>query len=194
MLCGCLAEWVHLPVTLPIDAVTVRIQTGKSACTNPLAILLEVLRESGWKGVYSGWTAYIVLCLKPAITYALFDFLKKVLLRKKSGKGSATLSAAEAFIIGAIARAVATIAVFPYTRAKVVVKSTKTAVGQRPPTIGGTVARIMQTEGFFALYKGCTPEVGRGVLSAALMLSAKEKIAAAVRAAILKRNIAAALQ
>ena len=35
------------------------------------------------------------------------------------------------------------------------------------------VARIMQTEGFFALYKGCTPEVGRGVLSAALMLSAK---------------------
>ena len=28
-------------------------------------------------------------------------------------------------------------------------------------------------QGFFSLYKGCAPEVGRGVLSAALMLSAK---------------------
>jgi len=36
-----------------------------------------------------------------------------------TGSASSTLTALEAFLIGAIARAVATIAVFPYTRAKV---------------------------------------------------------------------------
>ncbi|KAJ1468127.1 hypothetical protein T484DRAFT_1856342, partial [Baffinella frigidus] len=83
------------------------------------------------------------------------------------------LTALEAFVIGAIARGVATIAVFPYTRAKVIVKSRNTG------TIGGTIADIMKREGFFALYQGCVPEVSRGVLSAALMLAAKEKINAA---------------
>jgi len=36
-----------------------------------------------------------------------------------TGSAASTLTALEAFLIGAIARAVATIAVFPYTRAKV---------------------------------------------------------------------------
>mmetsp|Transcript_72044 Transcript_72044/g.105591 ORF Transcript_72044/g.105591 Transcript_72044/m.105591 type:complete len:314 (-) Transcript_72044:388-1329(-) len=197
LLCGCLAEWVHLPISLPIDAVTVRIQTGKGG-SNPLKILRDVIKEGGISGLYSGWTAYLVLCLKPAITYALFDALKKLILRKKTAKGAtgsaaSTLTALEAFLIGAIARAVATIAVFPYTRAKIIVKSTKTEVGQAPPTIGGTVARIIKTQGFFSLYKGCAPEVGRGVLSAALMLSAKEKIAVAVRVALLKNQMSQAL-
>lgn len=195
ILCGCLAEWVHLPVTLPIDAVTVRIQTGKGGA-NPVRILRELVRENGFKGLYSGWAAYVVLCLKPAITYALFDLLKKLMLRRKAAAGAAarTLSTLEAFVIGAFARAVATIAVFPYTRAKILVKASKTTPGQAPPSIGATVARIIREEGFLALYKGCTPEVGRGVLSAALMLSAKERIAAGVRAAVLKHRIASALK
>jgi len=198
VLCGCLAEWVHLPVSLPIDAVTVRIQTGKGGA-NPIKILRDVIKESGVSGLYSGWAAYVVLCLKPAITYALFDALKKLILRKKTAKGATgaaanTLTALEAFIIGAVARAVATIAVFPYTRAKIIVKSTKTEAGQTPLTVGGTVARMIKTEGFFSLYKGCAPEVGRGVLSAALMLSAKEKIAAAVRVAFLKNKISQSLK
>ena len=129
VLCGCLAEWVHLPVTLPIDAVTCRMQTSRAASSNPVAIIREVLREGGVCGLYSGWAAYIVLCLKPAITYALFDYLKRLLLRRKharAGAGgraaaAAALTALEAFVLGAIARGVATVAVFPYTRAKVCV-------------------------------------------------------------------------
>jgi len=185
VLCGCLAEWVHLPVTLPIDAITVRIQTG-DGFSNPIRILRQLLREGGVTGLYSGWTAYIVLCLKPAITYALFDFLKKYLLaqKKKKGQSASSLTALEAFVVGAIARGVATIAVFPYTRAKVIVKSTKAVEGKAPPTIAGTVAQIIRDEGFLSLYQGCAPEVGRGVLSAALMLMAKEKINMAVRKAL----------
>jgi len=54
--------------------------------------------------------------------------LKRMLLKRRAargggsggaGAGAGVLTAAEAFLLGAIARGVATVAVFPYTRAKV---------------------------------------------------------------------------
>mmetsp|Transcript_916 Transcript_916/g.1991 ORF Transcript_916/g.1991 Transcript_916/m.1991 type:complete len:303 (+) Transcript_916:66-974(+) len=182
VLLGSLAEWFHLPVSLPIDAVTVRIQTGKGG-EGPITILRDIITTRGFGALYSGWEAYLVLCLKPAITYAIFDKLKSLLLAKKDRvlKG---LSALEAFVIGAIARGIATIIVFPYTRAKVLVKAYTPTAGEQAPSIAGTVAKVLKEDGFFALYQGCVPEVSRGVLSAALMLAAKEKIAMAVRKAI----------
>jgi hypothetical protein len=74
--------------------------------------------KSGFFSLYSGWAAYIVLCLKPAITYAVFDRLKEIILKRRNAVGK-TLTALEAFAIGAIARGIATMIVFPYTRAKV---------------------------------------------------------------------------
>eukprot|EP00281_Chroomonas_sp_CCMP1168_P002951 CAMPEP_0206276108 /NCGR_PEP_ID=MMETSP0047_2-20121206/36121_1 /ASSEMBLY_ACC=CAM_ASM_000192 /TAXON_ID=195065 /ORGANISM="Chroomonas mesostigmatica_cf, Strain CCMP1168" /LENGTH=309 /DNA_ID=CAMNT_0053705585 /DNA_START=48 /DNA_END=977 /DNA_ORIENTATION=- len=183
---GSLAEWCHLPVSLPIDAVTVRIQTGKGG-ESPLFILRDIIKKSGFSSLYNGWAAYLVLCLKPAITYAVFDKLKELILIKRSkalGKAVLSLTTLEAFIIGAIARGIATFIVFPYTRAKILVKAHKHVEGQAAPTITGTVKRVIKEEGVLALYKGCVPEVSRGVLSAALMLAAKEKINAAVRKAL----------
>lgn len=189
VLLGSLAEWCHLPVSLPIDAVTVRIQTGKGG-ESPIYILRDIVRTRGFTALYSGWAAYMVLCLKPAITYAIFDKLKELILLRRSklvGKAVRALTTLEAFIIGAIARGIATIAVFPYTRAKILVKSHKHVQGQKPPSIAATVRNVVKQEGFFALYKGSVPEVSRGVMSAALMLAAKEKIAAVVRAALVKK-------
>jgi len=182
---GSVAEWIHLPVTLPIDTVTVRIQTGNGK-EGPLGILWDIISKSGLAGLYRGWEAYIVLCLKPALTYAIFDKLKALLLKRRAAGGgkAAALTVLEAFVIGAIARGIATIVVFPYTRAKVIVKAHKPVAGERPPSIAGTVARILRHDGFLALFQGCVPEVSRGVLSAALMLAAKEKIAVAARAAL----------
>jgi hypothetical protein len=78
----------------------------------------DIVSKSGFSSLYSGWAAYIVLCLKPAITYAVFDRLKEIILKRRNAVGK-TLTALEAFAIGAIARGIATMIVFPYTRAKV---------------------------------------------------------------------------
>ena len=48
----------------------------------------------------------------------------------------------------------------------------------------GTMARVMREEGALALYQGMGPEIGRGVLSSALMMMVKEKIFAANQAAL----------
>ena len=87
-----------------------------------LLAVKDIINKSGFSSLYNGWAAYIVLCLKPAITYAVFDKLKDLILRRKSkmaGRAARTLSTLEAFVIGAVARGIATFIVFPYTRAKV---------------------------------------------------------------------------
>jgi hypothetical protein len=71
---------------------------------------------------------------------------------------------------------------------QVLVKSHKPVAGTPAPTIAGTVSRVIKEDGFLSLYQGCVPEVSRGVLSAALMLAAKEKIAALVTKIVLARK------
>jgi len=48
LLLGCLAEWAHLPITLPIDCWTTKIQTnttGENAMTLLCNMLSEKVRE-----------------------------------------------------------------------------------------------------------------------------------------------------
>jgi hypothetical protein len=89
---------------------------------------------------------FVVLCLKPAIQNTIFERLKALVLGRRraaaaaaaaaaSAKGTTAaagaaavvfaLSAAEAFFVGAIARAVATYFVFPYNRIKILLQTSK---------------------------------------------------------------------
>lgn len=187
---GYLAEAFHLPFTIPIEVVLTKIMTSKDK-TNSFAVIQGILAESGPAGFYKGIQAYVVLCLKPAIQYAVFNRLKGVLLAYKAGAGGASrvkeLTAMQAFALGAISRAVATVIVFPYIRAKVIIMSRAGAEsrGEKTPSILSSLVSILKDEGASALFQGITPEITRGVLSAALMLMVKEKIHGIVKSAIL---------
>jgi len=189
LLIGSIAEWAHLPITLPIDCWTTKIQTsgGKEA---PFAILLTMLGDKdGVRGMYRGVQAYTILCLKPAIQYTVFEQVKLVVLanrraasgggRRKGGKEA--LSAAEAFFLGMVARTVATVVVFPYLRAKVMLQSSKAEDGGGIPAM---VARMYNDGGMAEIFQGIGPELTRGVLSAALMMMVKEKISIVVNEAL----------
>uniref|UniRef100_A0A7S2DY88 ADP,ATP carrier protein n=1 Tax=Helicotheca tamesis TaxID=374047 RepID=A0A7S2DY88_9STRA len=191
---GSMAEWAHLPITLPIDCLTTKIQTDSSG-KGAFALLSAMLSEKGIAGMYKGIQAYTVLCLKPAIQYTVFEQVKRVVLlgrRNADGRTDYSLGAAEAFLLGMVARLAATIAVFPYLRAKVMLQSTYADVEDGSNT-GGTkkkkgipsmIAEMYASGGVAEMFRGIGPELTRGVLSAALMLMAKEKISAAVRATV----------
>jgi len=49
----------------------------------------------------------------------------------------------------------------------------------------GVTKGILQREGFAGLYNGIIPQLGQAVLGAAIMMLAKEKITATVKALIL---------
>ena len=197
LLLGCLAEWAHLPITLPIDCLTTQIQTGDNGNQGPIAILTTMLSEGdGLKGMYKGIQAYTVLCLKPSIQYTVFEQVKGILLaRKRKGKGSGSgskkrsneaLTATEAFLLGMVARTIATIAVYPYLRAKVMLQSQKdvpsagTGTGDKP-NIPSMIVKMYSNGGMAECFQGIGPELTRGVFSAALMLMCKEKISYAVK-------------
>lgn len=178
---GCLAEWAHLPITMPIDCLSTAIQTSKKQ--NAFVLMREIL-ESG--NMYNGIQAYYVLCFKPALQYTVFEQVKATILKGRKNK---TLGAAEAFVLGMFARTVATVAVFPFLRAKVVMQSRKKAAASESseddadegPAIMTILKEVYEADGLSGLYQGLGPELTRGVFSAALMLMIKEKIGGGVK-------------
>ncbi len=151
--------------------------------------------------------------MKPAIQNSVFDQIKSILLGKRANK-NIVLSAFSAFVLGALARAIATIFVFPVTRAKVLMMKSQGKVGSDESAVGNLVNTILSTlksEGITAIYRvslcsknginmkfanfqqsnyfldlqGLWPELQRGVLSAALMLMVKEKLFLGVKRCIL---------
>lgn len=201
LLLGCMAEWAHLPITLPLDCWTTQIQTGDNGNKGPLAILMTMLSEGdGIRGMYKGIQAYTILCLKPAIQYTVFEQIKSIMLVRKrlasarsSGKSrnqTETLSAMEAFLLGMFARTVATIVTFPYLRAKVVLQSQKKddfngdINSNSKPNIPSMIAKMYVSGGLGECFQGLGPELTRGVFSAALMMTMKEKISFVVRKAL----------
>ena len=215
VLLGCLAEWAHLPITLPIDALTTAIQTSggsKKKTTTATTVMNSTPEEIDdpktrtvlalwmtlWKekSFYKGIQAYWILCFKPALQYTIFEQIKAWLLRLRRITGetrsrqpstAAQLSAGEAFLLGMFSRAVATLVVFPFVRAKVRMQSLastskSSAVGSvSQPTIWKLLSENYTNGGLNALYQGLGPELTRGVLSAALMMMVKERISGGVK-------------
>mmetsp|Transcript_29247 Transcript_29247/g.28106 ORF Transcript_29247/g.28106 Transcript_29247/m.28106 type:complete len:316 (-) Transcript_29247:36-983(-) len=190
LIVGCMAEWAHLPITLPIDCCTTAIQTSKDVNKAPIAIMMTLLSERGVKGMYKGIQAYTVLCLKPSIQYTIFEQIKRIVLlrrrnRKQNGRKSQGLSAMEAFFLGMLARTVATLLTYPYLRAKVLLQAQKSnQTSESKTNIREMLAQMYRVGGLGNLYQGIGPELTRGVLSAALMMMAKEKISLLVRDAL----------
>eukprot|EP01082_Thalassiosira_pseudonana_P005085 g4692.t1.1.5e174189 g4692 g4692.t1 contig16:74646-76227(+) len=188
LILGCMAEWAHLPVTLPIDCVTTAIQTDDKN-RGAFVLMGNILSEKGIGGFYKGIQAYTVLCLKPAIQYTVYEQVKKIVLvsRRAQSQGRVivdeSLSAAEAFFLGMFARVVATMLTYPYLRAKVMLQSTY-GNAKVKPTIPQMIAEQFSEGGVWGLYQGIGPELTRGVFSAALMMMAKERIGVVVKALI----------
>lgn len=79
---GYVSEFVHLPLTLPMEVIATQLQTGAKGSGNILQIVRNVLAESGVAGFYKGFTAYFVLCLQPAIQYTVFEKVKALYLQR----------------------------------------------------------------------------------------------------------------
>ncbi|KAG9588762.1 hypothetical protein KCV04_g21714, partial [Aureobasidium melanogenum] len=109
--------------TIPISVVTTRQQTQpKGDKKGMLETAREVINsEDGWTGLWRGMKASLVLVVNPAITYGAYQRLKDIIY-----PGKVNLRPHEAFLLGAMSKALATIATQPLIVAKVGLQS-------RPP-------------------------------------------------------------
>ena len=118
-----------------------------------------------WKGL----TPSLLLCSNPSIHYTVFDIAKNQILTRGRRK-STQLTMSEAFLVGIIAKFVATIATYPLIRAKVILMVTSET------SILGSLVRSYKREGVRGLYKGCEWQLLHTVLKSAMMMMVREKI------------------
>ncbi|KXL44610.1 hypothetical protein M433DRAFT_68103 [Acidomyces richmondensis BFW] len=161
--------------TIPIAVVTTRQQTqSKDDKKGILETAKEVINgEDGVSGLWRGLKASLVLVVNPAITYGAYERLREVMYPNK-----AKLAAHEAFLLGALSKALATIATQPLIVAKVGLQS------RPPPARNGrpfksfieVMRYIIEHEGILGLYKGVAPQILKGLLVQGILMMTKERV------------------
>ncbi|CAI0551144.1 unnamed protein product [Linum tenue] len=187
--------------TQPLDTASSRMQTsafGKSKG------LWDTLTEGDWSNAFDGLGISLLLTSNPAIQVGVTGFIKEILrLKLKLLKGNqASLSAFTAFLLGALSKSIATCLTYPAIRCKVMIQSAeadennhKKAKRKASKTLSGVVFAIWRKEGVTGFFKGLHAQILKTVLSSALLLMIKEKIAAttwvvllAIRRSLLAQN------
>lgn len=197
--CGVLAGVSNLTVTLPIELLSVRIQTDDTSSRTVSQHASDIIAE-GPSSLWRGFEVSSILTLNPALTFAIFDELRSRWLGLRARAG-ASLTAAQAFILGAIAKSLATILTYPLMRAKTIMqaegrqqqspdkKPQANGAAQAAPRQKRDMARVLldvyAQEGFEGLYRGCAAQIFTAVTKSGILLTAKERIAAFAMALLL---------
>ena len=196
--------------TTPIANVVTRKQTaamlaarnsseGQSKPRTVMAIIDEIQAEKGLPGLWSGYSASLVLTLNPSITFFLFETFKRLLL-PRSQRSSPSASAT--FILAALSKAIASTITYPFSLAKSRAQISSTMVDNNDEelkksleevtdgkvdgtprtrkaarsTVFSTVLRIARNEGVLALYEGVSAEVLKGFFSHGITMIVKDAV------------------
>ncbi|KAL9237614.1 hypothetical protein vseg_012141 [Gypsophila vaccaria] len=173
-------------VTQPLDTASARMQSSEFGKSKGL---WTTLSEGSWSDAYDGLGISLLLTANPSIQYTVFDQLKNKLLTSRPSKNSNSesspqaLSASTVFLLGALSKTIATCLTYPAIRCKAVIQAAKREDGQSTQTvktrktISGVFNNIWKHEGMLGYYKGLEAQILKTVLSSALLLMIKEKIA-----------------
>jgi hypothetical protein len=149
---GWMAQMSAVPFFAPFYTVFLRsLQPNFRGCS-PMYITRELIAEGGVARLYQGWSSWLGYSLRPAIEITVYDQIKFRVV----GPG-ANLGGAQAFLLGALGRAVGTAIVFPVTFAMKTVATGKF----KNPVEAWTIT--IRERGVLALWKGLGAEIPRGI-------------------------------
>lgn len=119
LLLGAAAGALAQLFTIPVGVIATRQQLWtpdasgqEESAPSLLQMGKEVISESGITGLWTGLRPALILTANPAITYGVFERIKSgVLSGKREGD---RLGVGESFWIGVGAKAIATVATYPY--------------------------------------------------------------------------------
>jgi len=172
---GAVAGAIAQIFTIPVSVVTTRQQTQPKGDKKGLIDTgKEVINsEDGWTGLWRGLKASLILVVNPAITYGAYQRLKDIMY-----PGRVNLRPWEAFLLGAMSKALATIATQPLIVAKVGLQSRPPPAREGKPfkTFGEVIAFIIEHEGPLALFKGIGPQITKGLLVQGMLMMTKERV------------------
>ncbi|RVW53482.1 Peroxisomal adenine nucleotide carrier 1 [Vitis vinifera] len=137
----------------------------------------QTLTAGTWSEAFDGLGISLLLTTNPAIQ-------RNQNITEK-GSSPEALSALSAFMLGAISKSIATFLTYPAIRCKVMIQAADTSddEAKKAPqkshkTVHGVLYAIWKREGVPGFFKGLQAQILKTVLSSALLLMIKEKIAA----------------
>ncbi|TMW60043.1 hypothetical protein Poli38472_000085 [Pythium oligandrum] len=220
LIVAALAGALNMSMTLPLEMINTRAQIqaseseseseGEDTTTDKTApqhksmwdLTKEIYAEDGLLSFWKGYIPSLVLVSNPSINFTIFDKLKLNVQEWKTQRAQAArlvaLTAFEAFVIAAIAKAIATVLTYPIIRAKVLMQAQKKQLESKPEEasanghhhnhhhhhhhrpLGNTMVEVLrniaEVEGMPGLFKGCSTQLFNTVLKSALLLMTKEQI------------------
>mmetsp|Transcript_27910 Transcript_27910/g.78959 ORF Transcript_27910/g.78959 Transcript_27910/m.78959 type:complete len:280 (+) Transcript_27910:139-978(+) len=179
LVCGYLSDLASVPFSVPLEAAVVQLQSAPASASRAEIVRRALFTRDGLRASLKSGNAYFVLSLKPGIEFAIYEKLKAAVVgRQVGGRGGTNLAPGAAFLVGAVARALATCCLYPYAHAKARLQA------GLAPTAWEALLGVLRAEGPLGLYRGLGMELSRGVTQAAVMFAAMEQVRAAVRRAL----------
>ncbi|KAH9856752.1 mitochondrial carrier domain-containing protein [Lenzites betulinus] len=191
---GFVAGVASRAVSTPLSLVTVRMQTdndeGDSDSEDEVTAATEDTRpqnrspsfvntvqricaEDGLAGFWAGFQPTLPLCLTPALTLLLFQFLSRL---RVAPSAKTRTSSSGAFLSGATANALATAIVYPLLLAKVRVQASRAQGGRRTLSTADVWAKAIKAEGWAGLYQGLPAQLLKGFVNQGVTMLVKQRI------------------
>ena len=190
LLASCMAGVCNVLLTNPLWVANLRIVTGESGSSQLLAEMLHVARTNGLSHLWSGTGASLLLVSNPVLQFFFYEELKLLQLRASHNKGlskssAATLPPIQAFLSGAIAKAVATVLTYPLQLTQTVLRIQQHESKDEDHQYHGTwdcLVKLYTSDGAQALFTGMRAKLLQTVLTAAFTFLTYEQIATALHA------------
>ncbi|NWZ65002.1 PM34 protein, partial [Acrocephalus arundinaceus] len=187
---GVVAGVVNVLLTTPLWVVNTRLKLQGAKFRNEDIIptnyrgiidaFHQIVRDEGVLALWNGTFPSLLLVFNPAIQFMFYEGFKRKLLKKQL-----QLTSLDAFVIGAIAKAVATTLTYPLQTVQSILRFGRQRLNPENRTLGSlrNVLYLLQQRvrrfGLVGLYKGFEAKLLQTVLTAALMFLVYEKLIAA---------------
>lgn len=150
---------------------------SRAPVSGVLGIVCEMWRQEGPRALWRGLGSSLWLVSNPIIQFFVYDLLKAC------RQSTDAISAKEAFAMGAVAKALATIVTFPLQVAQSRLRNAKCGKDGMSNLQGmlPVLRAIFAEKGFRGLYIGMLPKLLQSVTQAAIMFAIYEKVHWAIR-------------
>ncbi|XP_037113169.1 peroxisomal membrane protein PMP34 isoform X1 [Syngnathus acus] len=190
LLVGIVSGAVNVILTTPMWVVNTRLKLQGAKFRNEdlhqthykgmFDAFSQIIGNEGVPTLWNGMLPSLILVLNPAVQFMFYESMKR-----KAGKGGRKISSGEIFLMGAVAKAIATTVTYPLQTVQAILR-----FGQyKGDGKGGLMASLanifsllmerIRKRGLLGLYKGLEAKLLQTVLTAALMFVVYEKITAA---------------
>uniref|UniRef100_A0A4W3H202 Solute carrier family 25 member 17 n=1 Tax=Callorhinchus milii TaxID=7868 RepID=A0A4W3H202_CALMI len=188
LMMGFISGVVNVLLTTPLWVVNTRLKLQGAKFRNDaiqqtnyqgiLDAFKQIVRREGAMALWNGTFPSLLLVLNPAIQFMFYEGLKRQLRR-----GRPELTSLEVFVIGAIAKMVATTVTYPLQTVQSLLRFGQQRMGPESRVLGSLrsvihlLSQRVRRHGMMGLYKGLEAKLLQTVLTAALMFLIYEKIA-----------------